>query len=83
MGIGATHPPPSLEQRPRAFPLDRLNIMCRVRDAPIVCYYNIKPPSAKGVTARLPEGYDCQKPVPGSQGAFEECWYKGRQPAAI
>ena len=39
--------PISLERRPRAFPLDRLNIMCRVRDARIVCYYNIKPPSAK------------------------------------
>ena len=33
----------TLAQRPRAFPLARLNIMCRERDAPNVCYYNVRP----------------------------------------
>ena len=35
---------PSLARRPRAFPLARLNLMCRIRDAPVVCYYNVHPP---------------------------------------
>ena len=70
---------PSLAKRPRAFPLDRLNIMCRIRDAPVVCYYNIK---AHGLP--LPPGYACEKPVPGApNGSYEECWYRGTQVAAI
>ena len=50
--------------------------MCRIRDAPVVCYYNVKP----GPT--LPDGYQCEKPVPNYAGAYEECWYRGtREPA--
>ena len=68
---------PNLASRPRAFPLDRLNLMCRIRDAPVVCYYNVRPGSHP-----LPEGYECEKPVPNSSGWFEECWYRGtRRPA--
>ena len=70
---------PSLAKRPRAFPLDRLNIMCRIRDAPVVCYYNVK---ANGPP--LPPGYVCEKPVPGApNGTYEDCAYRGRQAAAI
>ena len=61
----------SLAERPRAFPLARLNIMCRERDAPNVCYYNVHPGPP------LPKGYVCHKPVPGVKGSFEECWYEG------
>ena len=69
---------PSLEDRPRAFPLERLNIMCRIRDAPVVCYYNIL---ARGPP--VPQGYRCEKPVPGApNGSYEECWYRGDEPAA-
>ena len=65
----------TLAQRPRAFPLARLNIMCRERDAPNVCYYNIPTlPDAK-LGPPLPKGYVCQKPVPGLKGWYEECWY--------
>ena len=71
---------PSLERRPRAFPLDRLNVMCRVRDAPVVCYYNVHPPRGR---TPLPAGYECTKPVSGVEGAFEECWYRGDQQAAV
>lgn len=60
----------SLAERPRAFPLARLNIMCRERDAPNVCYYNVQ-------AGPLPKGYACHKPVPGREGMFEECWYEG------
>lgn len=60
----------SLAERPRAFPLARLNIMCRERDAPNVCYYNVH-------AGPLPKGYACHKPVPGREGMFEECWYEG------
>ena len=42
------------------YDIDRLNIMCRIRDAPVVCYYNVK---AHGLP--LPPGYVCEKPVPG------------------
>ena len=69
---------PTLDTRPRAFPLDRLNIMCRVRDGPNVCYYNIK---AKGLA--IPAGYRCEKPVPGQNGSFEECWYRAAGAAAV
>ena len=69
---------PSLARRPRAFPLDRLNIMCRVGDAPNVCYYNI----LYTVARPLPAGYECEKPVPDVSGAFEECWYRGARAAA-
>lgn len=70
---------PTLAKRPRAFPLERLNIMCRVRDAPVVCYYNVK---AHGL--RMPPGYQCERPVPGGpNGSFEECSYKGSQQAAV
>jgi hypothetical protein len=62
----------SLAERPRAFPLARLNIMCRERDAPNVCYYNVQAGSP------LPKGYACHKPVPGREGMFEECWYEGQ-----
>ena len=68
---------PSLARRPRAFPLERLNLMCRIRDGPVVCYYNVKPPGPA-----LPDGYVCEKPVPDFKGAFEECWYRGKRPAA-
>ena len=64
-----------LSARPRAFPLARLNIMCRERDAPNVCYYNVLPPGRGGPP--LPKGYVCHKPVPGVAGAFEECRYEG------
>ena len=60
----------TLAERPRAFPLARLNIMCRERDAPNVCYYNVQ-------AGPLPKGYACHKPVPGREGMFEECWYEG------
>jgi protein glucosyltransferase len=69
---------PSLTKRPRAFPVDRLNFMCRIRDGPVVCYYNVL---AKGTP--LPPGYRCDRPVPGINGSFEECWYRGGQPAAL
>lgn len=72
---------PSLASRPRAFPLDRLNLMCRVRDAPVVCYYNVHPPG-RGRTP-LPDGYVCDKPVHGVNGSFEECSYRGDQPVAV
>ena len=65
----------TISARPRAFPLDRLNIMCRVRDAPNGCYYNVKPGPAL-------KGYSCTKPVPGWAGAFEECRYVGLEAAA-
>ena len=71
---------PLLSKRPRAFPLDRLNIMCRIRDAPVVCYYNLPP---RHSSAPIPKGYACEKPVPGVNGSFEECWYRGTEPAAI
>ena len=72
---------PSLASRPRAFPLDRLNIMCRIRDAPVVCYYNVHPPS-RG--APIPPGYECERPVPGVKGAYEECTWRGtRNEAAL
>lgn len=63
---------PQLSRRPRAFPLRRLNIMCRVHDGPTVCYYNIKPHGPP-----IPPGYVCEKPVPGVNGSFEECHYRG------
>ena len=66
---------PSRARRPRAFPLARLNIMCRVRDGPNVCYYNVRPGAALG-------GYRCARPVPGWEGAFEECAYEGAEAAA-
>lgn len=44
--------------------------MCRERDAPNVCYYNVH-------AGPLPKGYACHKPVPGREGMFEECWYEG------
>ena len=70
---------PSLARRPRAFPLDALNIMCRIRDQPIVCYYNVRLP-----TEGAPPGYECAKPIPNERpGRFEECWYKGAQPPAL
>ena len=69
---------PSLASRPRAFPLDRLNIMCRIRDAPVVCYYNTRPTGLP-----MPPGYVCERPVPGVNGSFEECTYRGTKPAAI
>ena len=68
---------PSLARRPRAFPLDALNIMCRVRDAPVVCYYNIR------FSGAPPAGYVCKKPVPNDPKRFEECWYRGSQPPAL
>ena len=49
--------------------------MCRERDGPNVCYYNILP---EGKGPPLPKGYVCQKPVPGMKGWHEECWYDER-----
>jgi len=72
---------PSLARRPRAFPLERLNIMCRIRDAPVVCYYNVHP-DGRG-RAPMPDGYRCEKPIRGLNGSFEECWYRGSQPPAV
>ena len=69
---------PSLANRPRAFPLDRLNIMCRIRDGPVVCYYNVKPRGPP-----IPEGYRCERPVAGVNGSYEECWYRGTSAAAL
>jgi hypothetical protein len=69
---------PSLAKRPRAFPLERLNIMCRLRDGPNVCYYNIRPRGAP-----MPAGYRCERPVQGINGSFEECSYRGKSAAAI
>ena len=71
---------PSLARRPRAFPLERLNLMCRIRDAPVVCYYNIKP---QGRGPPLPRGYTCSKPVLGVNGSFEDCEYRGTHPPAL
>lgn len=73
---------PTLRSRPRAFPLDRINFMCRIRDAPVVCYYNIHPPGRARQRAPIPDGYVCEKPVPGANGSFEECWYRGKYAAA-
>lgn len=67
---------PSLASRPRAFPLERLNLMCRIRDGPVVCYYNVRPGPA------VP-GYECARPVPGVNGSFEECVYTGGRKAAV
>ena len=39
--------------------------------------------SAERSTKTLPSGYQCEKPISGADGAFEECWYKGSEPAAI
>lgn len=69
---------PSLARRPRAFPLDALNIMCRIRDAPVVCYYNVKL-GAEGP----PPGYVCEKPIDRDAGRFEVCAYQGAQPPAL
>ena len=76
---------PSLAHRPRAFPLDALNIMCRVRDAPVVCYYNVKFGRLRGSTQAEapPKGYVCEKPVAGDPGLYEECWYRGSQPPTV
>jgi hypothetical protein len=53
--------------------------MCRIRDQPIVCYYNVRLP-----TEGAPPGYECAKPIPNERpGRFEECWYKGAQPPAL
>jgi hypothetical protein len=72
---------PTLDSRPRAFPLERLNLMCRMRDGPVVCYYNVHPPGRRRTP--LPAAYTCDKPVPNVNGSFEECWYRGGQPAAL
>ena len=50
--------------------------MCRIRDAPVVCYYNVKPRGPP-----IPEGYRCERPVPNTRNrSFEECWYRGTLP---
>ena len=71
---------PTLRTRPRAFPLDRLNLMCRIRDGPVVCYYNVPPP--KRGSPPIPEGYKCEKPIANWNGSFEECGYAGSEPPA-
>jgi hypothetical protein len=49
--------------------------MCRIHDGPVVCYYNVKP-------GPMPQGYECARPVPGVNGSFEECTYRGSRKAA-
>ena len=46
-------------RRPRAFPLGRLNIMCRERDAPNVCYYNVRPAGKNAPP--LPDGLEFRR----------------------